>query len=310
MTLKQINKLWDEYKRKYDIDSDLTIAEVRYDTEEYVEGCFNLLELMDGKYILHLNPKFHLYSESYVKFILFHEFTHFYDFFHCPYEEKEDLLLFMNAYSEYHACRVTLARTLEQTTVYSVHVDKMQVPGPYNEISIRRLLEESLFRVKYYIDLFFFNFQLNDIINGCRHLMYLFGYLSLFHNDKELVKQTMRALRVDDERFLELYDALKEEDFDQVIDLYRRISDDFILIYLRASFRRFYDRDLLPDDEIKNITKDNYQDYIEELERKKAMKKLEQSETAQAAFAFRWAASSHPEPEFVKEIKKFYLEID
>lgn len=309
MTLKQINKLWDEYKRKYNIDSDIYISEVKYDTDEYVEGCFNLLELIDGQYILHLNPKMHLYSENYVKFILFHEFTHFYDFFHCPYEEKEDLLLFMNAYSEYHACRVTLARTLEQTTLYSVHVDKMQVPGPYNEISIRRLLEECLFRVKYYMDLFFLDFQLGDIINAFRHLMYLFGYLSLFHNDKDLVKQTMRALRVNDERFITLYDALKDTDFDQVIDTYRSLSDDFILIYLRASFRRYYDRDLLPDEEIKNITKDNYHDYIEDLEEKKARREMEQAGTAEAAFISCQSHTCHHEPEFVKEIKKFYLDI-
>ena len=60
----------DEYKKKYGIEDDIRISAVRYDTDRYVEGCFNLLELLDGEYILHLNQNVHLYAESYVKFIL------------------------------------------------------------------------------------------------------------------------------------------------------------------------------------------------------------------------------------------------
>ena len=80
MNLRQINELWNEYKEKYDLPKDVQISAVQYDAEKYVEGFFNILELLDGKYILHLNPRFHLYSDSYARFILFHEFTHFYDF--------------------------------------------------------------------------------------------------------------------------------------------------------------------------------------------------------------------------------------
>ncbi len=301
MKLKEINQLWNEYKKKYNIDSDKEILEVKYDTDEYVEGCFNLLELMDGKYILHLNKRLVTYSDSYVKFILFHEFTHFYDFFHCPYKEKEELLLFMNAYSEYHACRVTLARTLQQTTLLKVHVDKKQVPGPYHEISIRRLLEEGAYRVKYFVDLFFTHFELHDIINGFRHLMYLFGYFSLFHNDKDLVKQTLKYLNIEDERFVKLYDALKETEFDTVIDLYRSISDDMVLIYLRANFRRYYDEKILPDEELNQITKDNYQDYIEILERRKLERQLEAT-----AFVDHFT----PAPDFGKAVREFYLDLN
>lgn len=80
MNLRQINELWNEYKEKYDLPKDVQISAVQYDAEKYIEGFFNILELLDGKYILHLNPRFHLYSDSYARFILFHEFTHFYDF--------------------------------------------------------------------------------------------------------------------------------------------------------------------------------------------------------------------------------------
>ena len=59
MNLRQINELWNEYKEKYDLPKDVQISAVQYDAEKYVEGFFNILELLDGKYILHLNPRFH-----------------------------------------------------------------------------------------------------------------------------------------------------------------------------------------------------------------------------------------------------------
>lgn len=265
MNLKQINDLWTEYKTKYGIDSDRMIESVQYDTEKYVEGCFNLLELMDEKYILHLNPNIHLYNENYVKFILFHEFTHFYDFFHCPYEEKNDKLYYMNAYSEYHACRVTLARCIHQYQLKLTDVDKIQIPGPYKEISIRTLLEEGLFRVRYYMGIYYMSYEVNDFIAAFRQLMYLFGYISLFKNDDLLVEQTLKAIRLDDERVPELYKAMKEEDHDRIVPIYKSIADDVILTYLRVSFRRYYDKEILSDDELEEITPDNYRDYIRKL---------------------------------------------
>ena len=93
MNLRQINELWNEYKEKYDLPKDVQISAVQYDAEKYVEGFFNILELLDGKYILHLNPRFHLYSDSYARFILFHEFTHFYDFINSSFDETEDLFI-------------------------------------------------------------------------------------------------------------------------------------------------------------------------------------------------------------------------
>ena len=262
MNLKQINELWTEYKTKYGIETDRMIEEVRYDTEEFVEGCFNLLELMEKRYILHLNPKVHLYNENYVKFILFHEFTHFYDFFHCPCEDKNDKLYFMNAYSEFHACRVTLARVIHQYELKLTDVNKIQVPGPYSEISIRQLLEEGLYRVRYYMGIYYLTYQVDDFINAFRQLMYLFGYISLFKNDDILVEQTLKMIQVDDPRVTELYEAMKAEDFDKVVPIYKSIADDIILTYLRVSFRRYYDQEILPDEEIEKITVDNYRDYI------------------------------------------------
>lgn len=263
MNLTQINLLWEEYKKKYDVATDAMISDVKYDTDKYVEGCFNLIELLDGKYILHLNPNVHLYSEDYVKFILFHEFTHFYDFIHCPYEDKIPMIMWMNAYSEYHACRVTLARFIEALTLKRVHMDKVQLPGPYGETSIRKLLVESLYQTKMCFDAFFAEFQLSDFANGFRHLMYLFGYLSLFENDSRLVEDTLNALHLNDYNFFALYRSLKDMDYDRVIDMYKAITDEATLVYLKVMFRRFYPVQILSDEELDQITLENYHEYIE-----------------------------------------------
>ncbi len=278
MNLRQINELWDEYKEKYELDSSVKISAVKYDAEGYVEGFFNLLELLEGKYVLHLNRRFHLYSESYARFILFHEFTHFYDFMKSPFEKQEELFIYMNAYSEYHACRVTLARFMERLTIKTVHVDKIQIPGPFNEISIRHLLEEGLWRVRVSFEQFLETLEPNDFVMTFRQLMYLFGYISLFDNDDVLVEQTLKFANLDGKDFTDLYQAMKEIEIDEVVRLTRKIYNSAFLIYLRGFFRKNYDKRVLPDDELENINADNCDQYKKILEERQ--KKIIEKEAA------------------------------
>ncbi len=263
MNLKQVNKLWQEYKKKYSVKSDAMISEVRYDMEGYVEGCFNIAELLKGEYILHLNPNMHGYSEGYVQFILFHEFTHFRDFIQSPLEEKIPMIMWMNAYSEYHATRIALSDSLDKLTFRLFNVDKIQLPGPYREISVRRLLSENAYRAKICFDAFFIGFQLQDFANGFRQLMYLFGYFSLFENDELMVRQTLKMLRIDDHNFFNLYQALKDKDYKKIVELYKAITDEATLVYLKAMIRHFYPPDVVSDEEINHITMENFQEYID-----------------------------------------------
>jgi hypothetical protein len=264
MNLNQINQLWEEYKKKYDVDSNAKIKQVMYDTEENVEGCFNLLELMDGDYILHLNPDMHLYSENYCKFILFHEFTHFYDYINRPYDtdEKEKLIMWMNAYSEFHACRVTLARFIEMIKITTVDVDKIQIPGQYKEISIRQLLMESIYRCQVCFFDFMLSNNLSDYANGLRALMYLMGYVSLFEKDEDMIAFILKGLRLESESFFHLYMALKESRFDDILVYYKMIINDATLQYIKEAFRRYYSREVISEEEIEQVTLENFRDYI------------------------------------------------
>ena len=147
-------------------------------------------------------------------------------------------------------------------------MDKAQLPGPYREISIRHLLIESVYRTKIYFDAFFKEYHLSDFAGGFRNLMYLFGYLSLFQNDDKMVDETLTALHINDELFHTIYQALKDMDFDKVIEMYQAITDKATLTYLKAMFRRYYPPQILSDDDIEEITLDNYRDYAERLDQK------------------------------------------
>ena len=270
MNLIQVNQLWTEFKERFDLDSDVMISAVVYDTDENVEGCFDLHELLAGRYILHLNPRFHLYSESYIRFILFHEFTHFYDFIKCDLDSKEDFFLYMNAYSEFHACKVTLTQAIEMYKLETVDVDKIQIPGPFREVSIRRLLSDSLMRVKISYEEFLMDFVPNDFVMTFRQLMYLYGYISLFKKDEILVEQTLMFLQIKDENYMKLYQELSKDDIDvdQILFLTREIYHGAFLMFLKDFIRRNYDDSLISDEDIENLTTENYKDYLEELDEK------------------------------------------
>ena len=259
----------------------MQITDVRYDTDEYVEGSFDLFELLDGKYILHLNPRFHLYSENYIKFILFHEFTHFYDFIKCDIENRQDFFIYMNAYSEYHACRVTLARFIEQLTITSFDVDKIQIPGPFKEISVRKLITEALYRVKFSYASFHITYDPSEFVATFRQLMYLFGYLSLFQKDEYMVTHSLAFLGMENENYYKLYLELKKEDIDvdQILFYTREVYNSAFLEFIREFIRRNYDDDLYTEEELDELTTDNYQEFIDALD-----EKMDEFYDAQAAF--------------------------
>lgn len=274
MTLEQVNNLWREYKAKYELDTDVEIEMIAYDTPDGVEGCFDLFELLSGHYILHLNKRFHIYSENYIRFILFHEFTHFYDFIRSDFESREDLFMYMNSYSEFHACKVTLFRFIEILTIEAIHVDKIQIPGPFKEISIRRLLEESLWRTKIGFETFYALYQPNDFVSAFRLMMYLFGYISLFKADDDMVKQTLRLLRINDPNYLFLYHSLKENNVENILHYTREVYKGAFIMFLKDFIRKNYDDSIYTEEEIRELDEDNYEDFIKELDKKQ--KELEE----------------------------------
>lgn len=271
MNLREVNKLWKEYKKRHGMDNNLLIEEVVFDAPEEVEAFFDLIELLAGKRILHMTRRAHIYRSEFIKFILTHEFTHLYDFINCPFdiEDHERLFLYMNSYSEFHACKVTLEMLIKDlSNDDKVYVNKNQIPGPFKDISIRRLMEESLYRTKLAYDTFYVITIPHHFVNSFRQLMYLYGYISILKNDMDTLERTLRVLRIDDGNYIFLYRALKEEDVDGILEYAKKVYHGAFLYFIKSFIRRNYDPDLYSDEELEGLDETNAQEFIEELNKR------------------------------------------
>lgn len=100
-----IYKYFDEFKKEQKCE-DLPNFSIDTNDRDNSFGRFDFNELQNKQYILHLNCELGNYPEQFVKSILWHEFTHFYDY--CELENKlvaDDLLTYMTSHSEYHAAQ-------------------------------------------------------------------------------------------------------------------------------------------------------------------------------------------------------------
>lgn len=93
-------------------------------------GMWNFDELYNNNYNLFLNANLFSYNSLYIKSILFHEFTHLYDYINIKniYHEKDIIRELMNTYSEYHASQIELLSQMNVKTIKSV---SRKIPNKY-----------------------------------------------------------------------------------------------------------------------------------------------------------------------------------
>lgn len=317
--LLQFNKMWTDYKKRNQIASGILLDEVRADAPEGTEACFDLMEMLEDRYILHVTSRIHLYNGDFTDFILDHEFTHLADFIAYPYK-KPSLMYFgerardeehvntaadknifgdygkinlprkktrkgllsddigkrlfdyMNTYSEFHACQVALSRLLSDPAGRClVDVDKNIIPAPFKYISLRRMLGDTLRKAHAAYQKFSAMLVPQVFALYFRYVMYLFGYVSYFGNDIDILRQTLAVLEVGDkeELYLAMYQALKDKDIERILDQTGRIYQDSYLPFVKEYIRRHYDAGLYTEEELEEITPDNYHDFLETLANRK-----------------------------------------
>ena len=220
MTLEAINKQWNTYKDRYGLDSPVEIQELRFDAAKGVDSSFDMTELYADTYILHLNPKIHLYRSDYVDLVLWHEFTHLYDFLLQPFSYKvmRKVYLYMNTYSEYHAARRTLARVLDRDRSAGNDPDKCVIPTAYKEISLRELVSDTLRHAEGARAWFSEHPGHQSFHIYLRYVMYLMGYASHFANKEDILKFCLSDLQDSEELYMELFRILEEKDFFKIIE--------------------------------------------------------------------------------------------
>ena len=317
--ISQWNNLWCEYKKKHGCDSDILLDEVRFDAPDGMEASFDLLEMIEGKYILHLTKRFHIYRSEFVHFLLDHEFTHLMDFIEYPFEKPtmenirqrtihednintasdrtifgtfgqihlpqkisgENMLEgdigkkmfdYMNTWSEFHACRIALGEILRSPCKGTpVDVLKNQVPGPFRDISIQKMLSECLRRAHIAYQRFSTMLVPQIFVIYFRQIMYLFGYISYFESDIASLKGCFSILGITEleEMYLNMYDALKRKDIPGIFEYSDKIYRDSYMPFVRNHIRKNYDPGLYTEDELEHITPENYHSFIEVISNRK-----------------------------------------
>lgn len=219
MMLNDINKKWISYKQVYNLDSPVLVEELRFDAEEGTDSSFDITEMFSHHYVLHLNPKVHLYRSDYVDIVLWHEFTHLYDFLNQPFAYKvmRKIYLYMNTFSEYHASRRTIERTISLACPGEINPDKCLIPTAYKEISIRELVNNTLKHAELSQSWFKKHPSHQSFHIYLRYVMYLMGYASIFENKKDILRFCLTDLKESEELYLELFDIMEDKDFFKIV---------------------------------------------------------------------------------------------
>lgn len=122
---KTIYKFYEEYKI---FINSATLPDIKIeiiDNDEDAFSYFHMDDLEVQKYILYVKESLFDYNEKFTKSILFHEFTHLYDFLqYTKIFSKEDTRLLMNYCSEYNASKTELLCQLYNTNLDEIKVKK------------------------------------------------------------------------------------------------------------------------------------------------------------------------------------------
>ena len=233
MLLSEINKKWNTYKEQYGLDSGVQIEEIRLDAAKGVDASFDFTELFSDQYILHLNPEIHLYRSEYIDYILWHEFTHLYDFLTQPfaYNVMRKIYLYLNTYSEYHASRRALGRILQDIDLERFDPEKQIIPAAFKDISLRDLISDTLYKAelsRYYYRVHKTQQAFHIYL---RYVMYLMGYASHFKNAENIIRFCLEDLEEDLDVYLTLYQLMREKDFFKILphmdDIYKKAGLTF-----------------------------------------------------------------------------------
>ena len=313
-----VNDLWKEYKKNLGFDSDVEISEILYDAADGVEASFDLMEMLEGKYILHLTRRFPVYREEFVHFLLMHEFTHLYDFLTYsgpkpgiedlkerdrreenvntasdkkifgtygeinlpektsgdnPFEGDAGKRLFdyMNTYSEFHACQTAFKDIIRQLKPGTeIDMDKNQVPGPFRDISIKQMLGSCLRKAHAAYREFTVLLLPQVFVIYFRQVMYLFGYLSYFDNARDILSKSLDVLQISGkEDYYVLFEELKNKNIDEILKYSNKIYSDSYVPFVKSFIRSHYDPSLYTEEELDQITPDNYHDFVETITNRK-----------------------------------------
>ena len=123
----------------------------------------------------------------------------------------------MNTYSEYHASRRALGKVLKNGYGGSFDPEKTVIPQPYKDISLRKLVDDTLHKAELARRYYEQNNNQQAFHVYLRYLMYLMGYASLFQNAEDIITYCLKYLGEDTDAYMKLYQMMQDKDFFHIL---------------------------------------------------------------------------------------------
>lgn len=192
-----ITNIYNEYFTFMGIEKTTNLSSIFFDIEvaSGTTAKFNINELLNDNYILHINPSIRNYNETHIKAILFHEFTHLYDFFviNNKLSDVNEIKTYLNSYSESNASNVELEILLKLPHKSQLYYNDLNISIPYlkDEITLANFLSEKFTGAICAL----LSFEPNPIIHPVTQLCYYFGYLKTLSNGKALFNNEIHEIK-------------------------------------------------------------------------------------------------------------------
>ena len=234
MTKEEILLSYDEFYKYIRKPKLISIDKIAFDVPENMSTAakVNITELIDGKVILHINPNINIFLPQHQKAILFHEFTHIYDFALLKDNYPDTICDVMASYSEVHASMIEMEILLgiAYRNVYDLSSNSKKIPYKNEWIEVQDFINQKSTNAWQSIN----NFNPNPKNHPLLQVCYFFGYAKALFNGKKLVNGILsNDIIAFNKELQKLFNACWNNKIDQVVHIYKEIENNYVLKYAK-----------------------------------------------------------------------------
>ena len=230
-TLEEVNKEIPKYN-KYTSYNISNIHSIEYtNLNENMQAKVDYDDLIQNKYIIHISNDLNACPIEYQKAVLWHEFTHIYDY-EC-YKTKEENIIkgILKSYSEAHAESILLRYLLHITPRQIIHSERRNIiySGGKSELNIvsRNYINISIELLKKFNN----NQSFEKFSSAINNFCYFCGYL-LLKKKSDAIKLSDYAISLYPEQYISdlklLYQAISNNEVGVSALIYNKLKSQYI----------------------------------------------------------------------------------
>lgn len=222
--LNDINNELEKYNR-YMCSELKPLYDIRYIDKESADAQVKKQDLNNGKAIIYISKGIDNYPLAYQKSLIWHEFTHIYDYEKYSRVNKEFANDILKSYSEAHAESIKFRYLLKLSIKQPLTNVKTKIITEKGittfEIASGNLMNQSI----YYMTQFLTSHNPYHFDNAINFALYFYGAISLLPKGKLVLK---RVLEKYPKEFgydvYEIGEAILQNDVDKAVNIYRRMT--------------------------------------------------------------------------------------